>query len=37
MRASFGATYIDTPKFLDRVEGDDFLEEIVPIVALNRE
>lgn len=27
-------TYVDTPEFFDRVERDDFLEQIIPIVAL---
>lgn len=27
--------YVDSPELLDRVEGDDLLEEIVPIVTLS--
>lgn len=27
-------TYVDAPELLDGVEGDNFLEQIVPIVAL---
>ena len=31
---SCGETYVDAPKFFYGVEGDNFFEEIVPIVAL---
>lgn len=27
--------YIDAPELLDRVEGDDLLQKIVPVVALS--
>lgn len=27
-------TYVDTPKFLHGIEGDDFLQQIIPVVAL---
>jgi hypothetical protein len=30
-------TYIDTPEFLDRVESDDFLQKIVPVVTLDNQ
>lgn len=26
--------YVNAPEFLDRVESDDFLEQIIPVVAL---
>ena len=28
------STHVDTPKFFDGVECDDFLQQIVPVVAL---
>ena len=28
--------YVDAPEFFNGVEGDDFFEEVVPIVALRR-
>lgn len=31
------ATYVNAPKFFDRVESDDLLEQIIPVVALGRE
>ena len=27
-------THIDAPEFLHRVESDDFLEQVIPVVAL---
>jgi hypothetical protein len=27
-------TYVDTPEFLDGIEGDDLFQEIIPVVAL---
>lgn len=33
----FGGTYIDSPEFLDCVERDDLLEQIIPVVALHHE
>jgi hypothetical protein len=27
-----GIAYVDTPEFLNRVETDDFLQEIIPVV-----
>jgi hypothetical protein len=35
MKATVDA-YVDTPEFLDRVESDDLLEQIIPVVTLNR-
>jgi hypothetical protein len=29
-------TYVDAPELFDRVKGDDFFEEIVPVVTLSR-
>lgn len=29
-----GSTYIDAPEFFHGVEGDDFFEEVIPVVAL---
>jgi hypothetical protein len=29
-------TYVDTPEFLNRIEGDDFLQQIIPVVALQK-
>jgi hypothetical protein len=29
-----GLTYIYTPEFLDGVESDDFLQEIIPVITL---
>jgi hypothetical protein len=28
------SAYINTPEFLDRVEGDNFLEKIIPVITL---
>lgn len=29
-----GGTYIDAPELFDRVEGDDLLQKVIPVVAL---
>lgn len=29
-------TYVDTPKLLDGIEGDDFLQQIIPVIALRK-
>lgn len=34
MRLGSGRTYVDTPELLDRVEGNNFLQKIIPVVAL---
>lgn len=33
---SRSSTYVDAPEFLDGVECDDLLQQIIPIVALGR-
>lgn len=34
MEGMFKATYVDSPELFDRVERDNFLQQIIPVIAL---
>lgn len=34
MQPGSGRTYVDTPELLDRVEGNNFLQKIIPVISL---